>query len=83
MEKTKKTCVRFLNTFNRKYENKEKSKISFVDVKILSNNQTQQYLHIRPKGLKKTPTQVLFCEISELFKNTFFNRTGLVATSDI
>ena len=26
-------------------------------------------------GLKETPTQVFSCEICEIFKNSFFNRT--------
>ena len=29
----------------------------------------------------KTPTQILSCEIYEIFKNTFFIRTAAVATS--
>ena len=30
---------------------------------------------------KETPMQVFFCEICEIFKNTFFHRTPLVVTS--
>ena len=33
--------------------------------------------------LKKTPTQVFFCEYCEIFKNSFFYRTILVAASGI
>ena len=37
---------------------------------------------LRPATLfKKTPTQVLSCEYCEIFKNSFFYRTRLVATS--
>ena len=32
---------------------------------------------------KETPTQVLFCEICEIFKSTFFNRINLVGASAI
>ena len=32
--------------------------------------------------LKETPTQVLSCEICEIFKNTFFNITPPVAASE-
>ena len=33
-------------------------------------------------GLKETPTQVFSCEICEIFKNSFFNRTPPVASSE-
>ena len=32
--------------------------------------------------LKRDATQVFSCEICEIFKNTFFCRTALAATSD-
>ena len=32
--------------------------------------------------LKETPMQVISCEICEIFKSTFFNRTSPVAASE-
>ena len=34
-----KTCEQFFNTFNRWYENKEKTQICCVGIKILTNSQ--------------------------------------------
>ena len=36
---------------------------------------------IKHEGLQETPTQVLYCEYSGSFKNSFLYRTSLVATS--
>ena len=40
---------------------------------------------LRPSGLQiyynETPTQVFSCEYCQIFKNSFFNRTPLVAAS--
>ena len=48
---------------------------------------TQQYLHNRSKGLqiywKESPTEVFFCEISEIFKNTLFYGKPPVAAPNI
>ena len=39
------------------------------------------WLKLQAWGIKKTLAQVFSCEFCEIFKNSFFNRTALVATS--
>ena len=39
MWKKTKTCEPFFNTFNRRYENNEKTQICFAGIKILNNSQ--------------------------------------------
>ena len=70
----KKTRERFFKTFNRSYENKEKIQMCFVGRKILN-------ISLNKKILKETPAQVLFNEISEIFKNTFSYGTPRGAAS--
>ena len=56
---------------------------NFVMIKIA--DKPWQIIGLRPATLsrKKTLAQVFSCEICEIYKNTFYYRTPLVAASDI
>ena len=70
MKEKENASERFFNTFNRWNEHKEKTKISFVGIIILSNS---QILRTFTKTGLNTPTKGLFCEISKFFLNSYSN----------
>ena len=65
-----------------------------MEFSLMILNSLMYYLHskkkinsiaLRPATLleKESPAQVFSCEICEIFKNTFFYRTPLVAASEM
>ena len=53
-----------------------------LGVFINFGNSTEKHLCWSLQHKKETPTQVFPCDISEIFKNTVFYRTHMVAASE-
>ena len=88
-KKRKKThVINFVTLSIHDMKREIKQKSVFADIKIFNDNSRNTAIFTQPAQrsailLKKTPTQVFYCEIPEIFKEIFSYRTPPVASSDI